>query len=205
MEIFSPHYSGLRDGNQITIRENYLPPDYQPGTFHVFLSIIHHPLINLMNLKKHKAKDSTSKLLVIGWREIVALPNLGISQIKAKIDTGARSSALHAYHVEKFQRDEQEMIRFQVHPDQRDTKHTVTAEAELLEYREVRNSGGQVQLRPAILTTIELNGLQWQIELTLTNRDVMGFRMLLGRQAVRDRFLVAPGKSFLQSNQHPKQ
>ncbi len=76
-----------------------------------------------------------------------------------------------------------------------------------MEYREVRNSGGQVQLRPAILTTIdiELNGVQWQIELTLTNRDVMGFRMLLGRQAVRDRFLVAPGKSFLQSNQHPKQ
>ena len=155
-----------------------------------------------MRAQKYKADDSTSKLLIIGWREIVALPNLGISQIKAKIDTGARSSALHAFHVEKFQHDGYEMIRFQVHPDQRDSKHTVTAEAQLLEYREVRNSGGTVQLRPAILTTIELDGLQWQIELTLTNRDVMGFRMLLGRQAVRDRFLVDPGKSFLQSNQH---
>ncbi len=155
-----------------------------------------------MRAQKYKADDSTSKLLIIGWREIVALPNLGISQIKAKIDTGARSSALHAFHLQQFQRDEQDMIRFQVHPYQRDSKHTVTAEAQLLEYREVRNSGGKVQLRPAILTNVELDGVQWQIELTLTNRDVMGFRMLLGRQAVRDRFLVAPGKSFLQSNQH---
>ena len=157
-----------------------------------------------MRSQKHTTDDLANKLLVIGWREIVALPNLGISQIKAKIDTGARSSALHAFHVEKFQRDDQEMIRFQVHPYQRDSKHTVTAEAELLEYREVRNSGGKAQLRPAILTTVELDCLQWQIELTLTNRDVMGFRMLLGRQAVRDRFLVNPGKSFLQSNQHQK-
>ena len=155
-----------------------------------------------MNLKKHKAKDFTSKLSVIGWREIVALPDLGISQIKAKIDTGARSSALHAFHVEKFQRDGQEMIRFQVHPYQRNTKHTVSAEAKLLEYREVTPSSGKTQLRPVILTNVELDGVQWQIELTLTNRDVMGFRMLLGRQAVRDRFLVDPGKSFLQSNQH---
>ena len=155
-----------------------------------------------MNLKKHKTGDAETKLLVIGWREIIALPNLGISQIKAKIDTGARSSALHAFHLQKFQRDGQDMIRFQVHPYQRDSQHTVTAEAQLLEYREVRNSGGQVQLRPAILTTVELDSVQWQIELTLTNRDVMGFRMLLGRQAIRDQFLINPGKSFLQSNQH---
>ena len=155
-----------------------------------------------MNLKKYQAKDFTTKLSVIGWREIIALPKLGISQIKAKIDTGARSSALHAFHVEKFQRDGQEMIRFQVHPHQRDSTHTVSAEAELLEYREVRPSSGKAQLRPVILTNVELEGVQWQIELTLTNRDVMGFRMLLGRQAVRDRFLVDPGKSFLQSNQH---
>ena len=147
----------------------------------------------------------TGKLLVIGWREIVALPNLGISQIKAKIDTGAKSSALHALHLETFQRDGQKMIRFLIHPDQRDSKLTVTAEAALLEYREVRNSGGKVQLRPVILTNVELDGVQWQIELTLTNRDVMGFRMLLGRQAIRDRFLVDPGKSFLQSNQHQEQ
>ncbi|MDJ0689520.1 MAG: RimK/LysX family protein [Xenococcaceae cyanobacterium MO_188.B32] len=155
-----------------------------------------------MRSQKHKIDYSTSKLLIIGWREIVALPNLGISQIKVKIDTGARSSALHAFHLHKFQRDGQEMISFQVHPYQRDSKQTVTTEAKLLEHREVRNSGGEAQLRPVILTNVELGGKQWEIELTLTNRDVMGFRMLLGRQAVRDRFLVDPGKSFIQSRQH---
>lgn len=158
-----------------------------------------------MRSQKQKTDYSTSKLLIIGWRENIALPNLGINKIKAKIDTGARSSALHAFHVQKFQRDNQEMIRFQVHPYQRDTKQTVTTEAQVLDYREIRNSGGEAQLRPVILTNVELGGKQWEIELTLTNRDVMGFRMLLGRQAVRDRFLVDSGKSFVQSNQPQEQ
>lgn len=154
---------------------------------------------------KGEIDHSTSKLSVIGWREIIALPNLGISQIKAKIDTGARSSALHAFDVQKFQQDSQEMIRFQVHPRQRDTQQIVTTEAKLLEYREVKNSGGEAQLRPVILTNVELGGEQWEIELTLTNRDVMGFRMLLGRQAMRARFLVDPGKSYIQSHQSQEQ
>lgn len=158
-----------------------------------------------MRSQKQTSKHTTGKLLIIGWREIVALPNLGISEIKAKIDTGARSSALHAFHIQKFQHDNQEMIRFQIHPYQRDSKQTVTTEAKLLEYREIRNSGGEAQLRPVILTNVELGGKQWEIELTLTNRDVMGFRMLLGRQAVRNRFLVDPGKSFIQSHQHQEQ
>ncbi|MEC4895106.1 MAG: RimK/LysX family protein [Oscillatoria sp. PMC 1051.18] len=142
------------------------------------------------------------RLPIIGWRERIALPELGISQVKAKIDTGARSSALHAFDVEIFPRDGQEMVRFQVHPYQRDSKTTVVAEAKLLDRREVRNSGGVAQLRPAIATVVELGGIQWQIELTLTNRDVMGFRMLLGRQALRRRFLVDPGNSFVQSRRH---
>lgn len=139
------------------------------------------------------------QLPVIGWREQVALPDLGIQQIKAKIDTGARSSALHAFDVEIFKRDGKPMVRFKVHPYQRDTHRTITAEAELLDQRQVRNSGGQTQVRPVIQTTIELNGYTFPIELTLTNRDVMGFRMLLGRQAVRRRFLVDAGQSFLYS------
>ena len=143
-------------------------------------------------------------LLIIGWRERVVLPALGIPKIKAKIDTGARSSALHAFNVEPFQLDGKEMVRFQVHPKQRNTHQTITAAAELLEYRHVRNSGGQAQLRPVIQTRVELGGQQWTIELTLTNRDVMGFRMLLGRQAVRRRFLVDPGKSFLQGQSQVK-
>ena len=139
------------------------------------------------------------QLSVIGWRERVALPELGISEIKAKIDTGARSSALHAFELEIFTRDGKQMVRFKVHPYQQDTKQTVVAEAELLEYRNIRSSTGHAQLRPVIETVVELGGKKWPIELTLTNRDQMGFRMLLGRQAVRHRWLVDPGKSYRQS------
>lgn len=140
------------------------------------------------------------QLPLIGWREQVALPDLGITEVKAKIDTGARSSALHAFDVEVFEREGKPMVRFKVHPYQRDAQRTVIAEAELIDQRQVRNSGGQTQVRPVIQTTVELNGDRWQIELTLTNRDVMGFRMLLGRQAVRKRFLVDAGRSFLHSS-----
>ncbi|MGF1480140.1 MAG: ATP-dependent zinc protease [Cyanophyceae cyanobacterium] len=142
-------------------------------------------------------RSSPKSLAVIGWRETVALPALGIAEIKAKIDTGARSSALHAFNIEPFQHDSQEMVRFQVHPQQRNSQQTVTAAAPLLEYRQVKNSGGQAQLRPVIQTIVGLGEQQWTIELTLTNRDAMGFRMLLGRQAVRRRFLVDAGSSFL--------
>jgi len=135
----------------------------------------------------------------MGWREWVALPDVGITRVKAKIDTGARSSVLHAFDIEYFQREGKAAVRFQVHPQQRDDRVVVTAEAELLEERQVRSSSGQVEWRPAIQTTVELGGQRWRVELTLTRRDAMGFRMLLGRQAVRDRFLVHPGKSFLQS------
>jgi hypothetical protein len=140
-------------------------------------------------------KDWQTK--VLGWREWVALPDLGIAAIKAKIDTGARSSALHAFDIETFSLDGQEKIRFKVHPQQRDTTQTTIAEADLLERREVRNSGGHVELRYAILTSVDIEGVRWSIELTLTNRDAMGFRMLLGRQALRGRFFIDPGRSFL--------
>lgn len=140
------------------------------------------------------------ELLVIGWREWLNLPELGIRQIKAKIDTGARSSALHAFHIQQLQDNGKKIIRFEVHPYQRNSHHTVTAEAELLEWREVRNSGGVAQVRPVIQTKVELGGQQWLIELTLTNRDVMGFRMLLGREAIRKRFLVDSGRSYLHKN-----
>jgi hypothetical protein len=110
------------------------------------------------------------ELPIIGWREELALPELGISQVKAKIDTGARSSALHAFDIQIFERSGIQMVRFKVHPYQRDTHRTVMAEAELLDQREVRNSGGQSQLRPVIQTPVELNGYTFPIELTLTNR-----------------------------------
>ena len=125
-----------------------------------------------------------------------------MNYLKAEIDTGARSSALHAFKIEEFQLNNKLMIRFQIHPFQRDNKQIIMAEAELLEYRQIKSSNGHTQNRPVILTSAKLGEQQWQIELTLTNRDVMGFRMLLGRQALRNRFLINPGKSFLQSNPH---
>lgn len=142
--------------------------------------------------KKKESPDA-----VIGWREWIALPELGIDRIKAKVDTGARSSSLHAYDVERFETDGRPMVRFVIHPIQRETRTAVRAEAELVDRRSVRSSSGAETLRPVILTEVAFMDRRWRIELTLTRRDEMGFRMLLGRQAVRGRFVVDPGRSFL--------
>ena len=155
-------------------------------------------------VKDKIASKSHKSLTIIGWREWLDLPDLAIHAIKAKIDTGARSSALHAFDLETFEANGCSMIRFQVHPYQRNSHYTITAEAELLEWRHVRSSGGHSQYRPVISTQVHLGGYCWPIELTLTNRDVMGFRMLLGRQAVRQKFLVHPGHSFLLSHRPKK-
>ena len=143
--------------------------------------------------------QTDDRLKTIGWREIIALPQLKIDRVKAKIDTGARSSALHAFEIEEFTDNGKLMIRFKVHPRQHNSKITVVSQAELLEYREVKNSGGNIELRPVIKTEVILKKQKWFIELTLTNRKLMGFRMLLGREAVRNKFLVDPGRSYLQS------
>jgi hypothetical protein len=134
---------------------------------------------------------------VIGWREWVALPDLPVDRIKAKIDTGARSSAIHAFNVRRFQRDGVHWVRFAVHPQQRSARGEVVVEAPVLEYRTVRSSGGHETIRPVIITKVAWNGLAWNVELTLAARDAMGFRMLLGRQAIRGRMVVDPGKSYL--------
>lgn len=141
--------------------------------------------------------ESGSALPSIGWREWLALPKLGVAAIKAKIDTGARSSALHAFGIELFDFQGQAMVRFHIHPWQRSDQNVIVAEAPLAGQRFVRNSGGIETLRPVIIAEIELGDRRWPIELTLTARDAMGFRMLLGREAVRRRFLVDPGRSYL--------
>ena len=133
----------------------------------------------------------------MGWREWVGLPDLGDFAIKAKIDTGARSSSLHAFVVEPFRRRGQLWVRFQIHPRQRSIEPTFFTEARVVEYRSVRSSSGHLTQRPVIMTRVELLGQCWPIELTLANRDEMGFRMLLGREALRRRLIVDPARSYL--------
>jgi len=140
---------------------------------------------------------------IAGWREWVVLPDLGISAIKAKLDTGARTSALHAFELETIEREGVEYARFEVHPDQDSNKGSVRVEARIQEWRRVRSSNGTSQLRPLIHTSIDLLGERWEIDLTLTNRDEMGFRMLLGRQALRRRILIDAGASYLGGRRKP--
>lgn len=147
-----------------------------------------------MSIPKNNLDDPTLKL--IGWREWVSLPALGVEKIKAKVDTGARSSAIHAFDIERFKQNNKDCVRFALHPLQRDDATVVYCEAELLDRRPVRSSSGEAEKRYVIQTALKLCGEEWPIELTLTNRDSMGFRMLVGREAIRGRFAVDPSRSF---------
>lgn len=149
---------------------------------------------------EESSKSSPSHLPLIGWRERLALPDLSVASVKAKIDTGARSSALHAEEIELFEREGEAFVRFKVHPSQSSQTKFITTEAKLLDIRSVKSSSGQAEYRPVIETTVSTKHHQWTVELTLTNRDLMGFRMLLGRQAIRRRFLVDSGQSYLQTD-----
>ncbi|MBU1004043.1 MAG: ATP-dependent zinc protease [Proteobacteria bacterium] len=134
--------------------------------------------------------------MLIGWREIVAFPEWGIPGLKAKIDSGAKTSALHVFEPEVFERDGKRFVRFQIHPLQNSDLVSLPCEAELVERRKVTNSGGQSQRRYVVRTVIELAGRHWPIELTLTNRDKMKYRMLLGRSAMSGELLVDPQLSY---------
>lgn len=137
------------------------------------------------------------KPMWIGWREWVGLPELGVQMIKAKIDTGARSSALHAWNIRPFDRDGDKWVTFELHPMQRDNNVVIQCETPMRSERRVRSSSGAIQLRYVIRTVLELGACRWPIEVTLTNRDEMGFRMLLGRTALRQRAMIDPSRSFL--------
>ncbi len=144
------------------------------------------------------AATSPPDLPLIGWREWLELPGLGIAYIKAKVDTGARSAALHAFDLEEFTSPAGDpMVRFKVHPFQRDLATVVVCEAPLVDRRRVRSSHGNETLRPVIRTTLLLAGMNTEIEVTLAARDTMGFRMLLGREAIRRRFVIDPNRSFI--------
>ncbi len=133
----------------------------------------------------------------LGWREWVALPDWDVAHLKAKIDTGARTSSLHAFGLEWFDRGETPWVRFEVHPWQRSTNDSVVAEAAVVATRDVKSSSGEIEHRPVVHTSLVLAGRTVTAEITLTRRDEMGFRMLVGREALRRRFVVDPSVSYL--------
>lgn len=137
--------------------------------------------------------------MVVGWREWVALPEFGAIEIKAKLDTGARTSALHAFDVIELTIDGADWLQFSVHPFQRDDEHATLCLARLVDRRWVTNSGGFRERRYVIETTLRVGQRDWPIELTLANRDQMGFRLLIGRTAMHHRLIVDPSRSYCAS------
>lgn len=147
------------------------------------------------------ATDSDSRdddgLVRLGWREWLALPDLGIPRIKAKVDTGARTSCLHTFEMETYDRDGERRVWFRVHPEQHDLETVIECDAKVLDERMVTDSGGHQEQRLVIETTVVISENRWPIEMTLTNRDSMRFRMLLGRTALKGRGVVCPEYSFM--------
>ncbi len=140
----------------------------------------------------------------IGWREWAALPDLNLPAIKAKIDTGARTSALHAFLIEPYVADGIDMLRFLIHPIQHNQEFQVECHAPVHDFREVTDSGGHREMRYVIQSKVVIGENAWPIELTLTNRDTMRFRMLLGRRAMENQFVVDPGASYVNGRLKPR-
>lgn len=134
---------------------------------------------------------------LIGWREWVGLPALGVQAIKAKIDTGARTSALHAWNIVEHQDGDGHWVSFELHPLQRNNAVVVPCTAPVVDRREIRSSSGHAEHRIVIRTRLQLGEGSWPVDISLTNRDEMGFRLLLGRASLRRRVRIDPGRSFL--------
>lgn len=134
---------------------------------------------------------------MIGWREWAAFPDLGVERINAKIDTGAKTSAIHAHHIHVLDGDEGPWVEFTLHPHRRRKAPEIFCSTPLIDTRRVKSSNGRTEERMVINTPFRMGDQIWPIELTLTNRDEMGYRVLIGRDALADKFLIDPGASYL--------
>jgi hypothetical protein len=141
-------------------------------------------------------------MITIGWREWVSLPQLGVATVKAKVDTGARTSSLHTAAVEPFVEDGRQRVRFVLHPLQETQNVELVCEADVVDFRAITNSGGAREERYVIRTPIRIGTELWPIEISLANRETMTFRMLLGRTALRDHLLIDAGRSYLTGIRH---
>jgi ribosomal protein S6--L-glutamate ligase len=141
---------------------------------------------------------------ILGYEEWVTLPELGLGAVKAKVDTGARTSALHAHYVETFGPRGDRRVRFGVHPVPGRDDVAQECTARLVGRREVKSSNGKCEQRYVIETPIRIGDREWRIEITLADRNMMSYRMLLGRQGIPRDGLVDPNASFLQPKLHYK-
>lgn len=134
---------------------------------------------------------------IIGWREWAALPELGVDRINAKIDTGAKTSAIHAFRAKCVETDDGPVVEFFLHPRRRRKKPEIFCRAPLIDTRLIKSSNGQTEERFVIKTPLRMGDQTWKIELSLTNRDAMGYRILIGRDALEKRFLIQSDASYL--------
>ena len=138
-----------------------------------------------------------TKLCTFGWREWVNLPDLGLPMIKAKVDTGARTSALHAFELYPFMENRVQCIEFSIHPLQGSSNFVIRCKANVVDRRFVTDSGGHKEERWVIETPLSIGAYTWPIEITLTARHNMKYRMLLRRSAIKNRALVDSSDSYL--------
>ncbi len=154
------------------------------------------------NLLTENKKKIPRKLLknkiIVGWHEWCALPTLHVPAIKAKIDTGAKTSSLHAFDIKTSRKDQQDIVHFSVHPIQANNKVVIQCQAPIIDERHIMSSNGHKELRCVISTQCLLGDLLWEIELTLSDRDPLRFRMLLGREALNKNVIINPSRSLHQ-------
>lgn len=141
--------------------------------------------------------ETTRATTVVGWREWVRLDSVGVPWVKAKVDTGARTSSLHAFDLQTYEVEGRPWVRFDVHPWQATAEDAVTVELPVHDRRTVRSSSGHEETRYVVLVQIVLGHRSVEAEVTLTDRDEMGFRMLVGREALVQGFLVDPAASYV--------